>query len=97
MNTKLTNDDIQHLATISGLELTSAEADGLCDDLGAILGYFEQLKALDTTGVEPTFRVGAAKNVWRQDVAEPSSVSREQLLALAPQARQHQVEVPKVL
>jgi Asp-tRNA(Asn)/Glu-tRNA(Gln) amidotransferase C subunit len=37
------------------------------------------------------------ENVWRDDVVIADKLSREELLALSPDALDHQVKVPKVL
>jgi aspartyl-tRNA(Asn)/glutamyl-tRNA(Gln) amidotransferase subunit C len=95
--THVSRDDVQHLAQLSQLQLNPDEVDGLTADIEAILGYIEQLGELDTSGVEPTYQVTDLENIWRSDEVEASSVTREELLARAPAAEQHQVKVPKVL
>lgn len=95
--TKISRDDVQHLAQLSSLQLSDDEVDGLQADISNILGYVAQLDELDTTGVEPTYQVTDLQNVWRDDVVADSPVSREQLLALSKESIDHQVKVPKVL
>lgn len=94
--TQILRDDVLHLAQLSSLQLADDEIDSLQTDIGNILGYVEQLSELDTTGVEPTYQVSDLENVWRDDVVI-DDVSREQLLALAPEQHLNQVKVPKVL
>ena len=93
----ITTDDVRHLAQLSNLQLSDDEVDNLRGDLENILGYIEQLGELDTTGVEPTYQVTGLENVWRDDTVQDGGVSREQLLALAPEQADHSVKVPKVL
>jgi len=95
--TQITSDDVQHLAQLSSLQLTSDEASSLRDDLQNIIGYIEQLSELDTTGVEPTYQVTGLQNVWRTDVIDTYGADKEALLALAPDAEAGQIKVPKVL
>lgn len=95
--TSITTDDVQNLARLSSLQLADDEATALTQDLQNILKYVEQLGQLDTTGVEPTYQVTGLENVWREDVVETSDVTRESLLALAPEQTDNQVKVPKVL
>ncbi|MEO8691689.1 MAG: Asp-tRNA(Asn)/Glu-tRNA(Gln) amidotransferase subunit GatC [Candidatus Saccharimonas sp.] len=90
-------DDVKHLADLSGLRLADSEIGSLRDDLGNIIDYFGQLKELDTEGVEPTYQVNPLENVWRDDIVELSQISREDLLALAPESLDNSVKVPKVL
>ncbi len=94
--TKISTDDVQHLATLSSLQLADDDARALGEDLERIIGYIEQLSELDTDGVEPTYQVTGLKNIWRDDVIE-KSVGREKLLKLASESTDNQVKVPKVL
>jgi aspartyl-tRNA(Asn)/glutamyl-tRNA(Gln) amidotransferase subunit C len=95
--TQISRNDVQHLAQLSSLHLSDSELDGLQADLSNILQYVEQLGELDTAGVEPTYQVTDLENVWRDDQVAEGGVSREQLLALAPDTADNQVKVPKVL
>ena len=88
--------DVAHLASLSKITLVDDELESLTVDLENILDYIEQLKELNTDGVEPTYQVTGLQNVWRDDVIEPQ-VPREKLLALAPASRDNQMKVPKVL
>jgi aspartyl-tRNA(Asn)/glutamyl-tRNA(Gln) amidotransferase subunit C len=90
-------EEVQHLAQLSGLQLGERETESLQHDIDTILGYVQQLGTLDTSGVEPTYQVTDLENVWREDEVTDDGMSREQLLALAPDTAQHQVKVPKVL
>ena len=93
----ITTDDVRHLAQLSNLQLADDEVENLRGDLENILGYIEQLSELDTSGVEPTYQVTGLENVWRDDEVQESDVTREQLLALAPEQTDSSVKVPKVL
>ncbi|HSW77642.1 MAG TPA: Asp-tRNA(Asn)/Glu-tRNA(Gln) amidotransferase subunit GatC [Candidatus Chromulinivoraceae bacterium] len=95
--TQISRDDVQHLAQLSSLHLSDSDTDGLQQDISNILQYIEQLGELDTTGVEPTYQVTDLENVWREDQVIDDHVTREQLLALSPEAKNNQVKVPKVL
>lgn len=95
--TKVSNDDVKHLAALSALALEPDEVDSLRTDIERILGFVEQLGQLDTTGVEPTYQVTGLESVFRTDEVEHSEVSTEQLLALAPDRDGQSIKVPKVL
>lgn len=95
--TKISRDDVLHLAQLSSLQLADDEIDALQEDIGNILGYVEQLSELDTSGVEPTYQVTGLTNVWRDDEVDQSAATRKQLLALAPEQQNNSVKVPKVL
>ena len=93
----ISTDGVRHLAQLSNLQLSDDEVANLQTDLGNILNYIDQLGALDTTGIEPTYQVTGLENVWRDDVVEQTDVTREKLLGLAPDATENAVKVPQVL
>ncbi|MFZ1258248.1 MAG: Asp-tRNA(Asn)/Glu-tRNA(Gln) amidotransferase subunit GatC [Candidatus Saccharimonas sp.] len=93
----ITTNDVRHLAQLSNLQLSEDEIANLQVDLENILTYITELSQLDTTGVEPTYQVTGLTNVWRDDVVEASTATREHLLTLAPEHEQQSVKVPKVL
>lgn len=86
--------ECHQLASLARLSLDDAEADRFAGQLGTILGYIEQLRAVDTEGVAeylPPSRPGSA---LREDTAGPR-LERERALAATPDVREHQVAVPK--
>lgn len=93
----ISDDDVRGLARLSNLQLSDDEVSALRVDLGNILSYVEQLSSLDTSGVEPTYQVTGLENRWREDTVKHSEVTREALLALAPDSEDYQVKIPKVL
>lgn len=93
----ISTDDVRHLAALSNLQLSDDEVTALQLDLGNILTYIEQLGSLDTSHVEPTYQVTGLENVWRDDTVWETTVTREDLLALAPEQADQNVKVPKVL
>lgn len=95
--TAISRDDVLHLAQLSSLQLADNEVAALQQTIDDILGYVAQLGELDTAGVEPTYQVTGLENVWRDDTVQVSDVTRDQLLALAPDSNDGQVKVPKVL
>lgn len=95
--TQISRETVLHLAQLSNLQLADDEIAGLQTDLSNILGYVEQLGELDTTGVEPTYQVTDLENVWRGDSVIDYGVSRDELLARAPEQDKQQIKVPKVL
>ena len=93
----ITNDDVRHLAQLGSLQIPDVEAESLRVGIEKIINYINQLDELDTDGVEPTYQVTGLQNVWRDDEIIDSSVSRQQLLALAAEQSDNCVKVPKVL
>jgi len=80
----LTRQDVQRIADLARLELTAEELDLFTRQLGDILTYVEQIRALDTTGVAPTSQV-LNRPVDRDDLPA-DTLSREDLLLNAPDA-----------
>ena len=80
----LTRQDVQRIADLARLELTAEELDLFTRQLGDILTYVEQIRALDTTGVAPTSQM-LNRPVDRDD-APAATLSREDLLHNAPDA-----------
>ena len=95
--TQISRDDVQHLAQLSSLALSDEEVVAMQTDLSNILDYVHQLSELDTSGVEPTYQVTDLDNVWRADVVDVYGINRVDLLALAPESKDGQIKVPKVL
>lgn len=94
---KISAADVKKLATLSGLTVTDDEVASLAGEIEAIIGYVEQLDAIDTTGVEPTYQVTGLKNVTREDVLIDYGVSRADLLGNAPDSTEDSIKVPKVI
>ena len=84
---------IAHVATLSSLSLTEAEAAKMTDEIGAILKYVDELATLDTTDVPPTMHVQLERTEWRADEVLPG-VTHNEALAQAPRAAQGGFAVP---
>jgi aspartyl-tRNA(Asn)/glutamyl-tRNA(Gln) amidotransferase subunit C len=93
--------DVERVAELANLELTNDEKAGMVRDLNSVLGYFSQLNELDTTDVPPMLQVvetgqpGATASL-RPDELVPS-LSREKVLACAPDTDGVFFKVPKVI
>lgn len=88
--------DISYVAGLARIELTEAEKEKFSAQLGQILGYFEKLSKVDVEGVEPCAHAHAVYNVWRGDEEGPT-LTVEQALMNAPESRDGQIVVPKVV
>ncbi|MDA1191003.1 MAG: Asp-tRNA(Asn)/Glu-tRNA(Gln) amidotransferase subunit GatC [Candidatus Poribacteria bacterium] len=93
---KLTNAEVEYVATLARLELSDDEKERLTSELGSILEYIDQLNALDTSDVEPTSHVLPIRNVMREDVVA-DSMPREEALELAPSSDDEFFIVPRVV
>ena len=88
--------DIDYVANLARIELTSQEKEKFQGQLGDVLKYFEKLQEIDVEGVEPTAHAFPRFNVWDKDLAI-DGFSAEEALLNAPKSRNEQVVVPKVV
>ena len=85
-----------HVASLARIHLPAAERAALAGQLRRILGYVDQMRALDTTGVPPTIGLTAQTTPMREDEPRPC-LSREEALANAPDAAGPVFRVPRVI
>jgi len=78
------------------MRLNEAEIVGLEKDLNAILAYFDQLKTVDVTGVEPMIHCVEGDNLIEDDVVH-ESLPREVVLRDAPDRTEEFFRLPRVL
>lgn len=89
--------DIDYVANLARIELSDEEKAKLGGQLDDILGHFEKLNAVDVDGVEPMAHAQRVNNVWREGDLAGATYDRELLEQMAPEQRDHQVVVPKVV
>lgn len=98
--------DVERVAELASLELTSVEKAGMLRDLNSVLDYFAQLNELDTTSVPPIAQVTdllsadtepktSAQDLRADEIAP--SLSRERVLDSAPDTDGIFFKVPKVI
>lgn len=81
--------DPNHLAKLTNVVLSPAEADKLTEQFGATLDTISTLNELDTTGIEATPQVTNLHNVFRDDVIDTSRMfTQTQALANASKSYQ---------
>jgi aspartyl-tRNA(Asn)/glutamyl-tRNA(Gln) amidotransferase subunit C len=92
----LTLEEVEHIAGLARLKLTDEEKARYREQLSAILDYAARLQSLDTSGIPPTSSVLPPRTVLRADEPKPG-LTREELLANAPDTAEGQFRVPPVL
>jgi aspartyl-tRNA(Asn)/glutamyl-tRNA(Gln) amidotransferase subunit C len=92
----LTAEQVRWVAQLARLELSEADLEMMTRQLGAILDYVNQLRQVDTEGVEPLAHPLPVHNVFRADEPEPS-LAVDEALANAPERRDGFYVVPAVL
>jgi len=93
---KLSLAQVEHIAELARLSLSDEEKARYQEQLSAILDYAERLQAVDTSAIPPTATVLPLRNVMRADQVLPS-MSREDVLANAPQVEAESFRVQAVL
>jgi len=91
----ITTETVKHVAKLARLQLTEAEERLYTEQLGKILEYFDELAAIDTTGIEPMSHALPICNVMREDEVE-RSFTHDELLKNAPAIEGDFFRVPKI-
>jgi len=88
--------DVKKVAMLSRIRLTDDEAAELGPQLANIIGYVEQLSAVDTDGVEPTAHPHDAAMPLRANIVTNTN-RRKELQAPSPKIESGLYVVPKVI
>ena len=96
----LTSQDIERIANLARLELSSDESERMLSQLNGFFGIVEKMQAVDTSGIAPlSHPVAAIEDVQlrlREDIAsEPNNREANQLNA--PAVERGLFLVPKVI
>ncbi len=94
--TRLTTEEVRHLAALARVGMTDDEIETMRDEMSNILENFDVLREVDTDSVEPTGHSVDVTSVMRDDVVAESS-PREEVLANAPRREDDFVRVKAVL
>jgi aspartyl-tRNA(Asn)/glutamyl-tRNA(Gln) amidotransferase subunit C len=92
----ISRQDVEHVARLSRLALSEAELERMREQLSGILAYIDKLRALDTTGVEPTSHAVPLLNVMRDDDTRPC-LAQDAALANAPDRSDTFFRVPRII
>jgi aspartyl-tRNA(Asn)/glutamyl-tRNA(Gln) amidotransferase subunit C len=88
---------VRKMAALARLRIEPSEEERYARELDGILGYVEQLQALDIAGIEPTSQVTeGAPPALRPDEVRPSDV-RDEALKGAPDRDGDYFKVPQVV
>ena len=87
---------VKRIAHLARIDVADGELDPLADELGAIIGWVEQLGEVDTSGVEPMTSVAEVTLPRRADEVTDGGL-RDDVLANAPEHEKGFYTVPKVV
>jgi aspartyl-tRNA(Asn)/glutamyl-tRNA(Gln) amidotransferase subunit C len=93
---KLTKEEVEHIAKLSKLRLTSAENELYREQLSGILEHVEQLSKVDTDKTEITANVTGLKNITREDKIVDSHISCDDIAKNAPKFNGDSFVVPGI-
>jgi aspartyl-tRNA(Asn)/glutamyl-tRNA(Gln) amidotransferase subunit C len=92
----LSPEEVEHIADLAKLALSTDEKVLYSRQLSAILDYAARLNAIDTQDIPPTSVVLPFDTALREDEARPS-LPREDILANAPEAEDGMFQVDAVM
>ena len=93
---ELNESDLKHLERLARVELSGEARDKLRRQLGDIIEFVRRLQAMDTPGYGPKAYLGGFEPELRGDATE-ECLSRDEVLASAPDGRDGFFRVPKVI
>ena len=92
----LSREEVLRIARLARIEVGEADVERLRAELNGILALIDQMRAVDTAGVEPMSHPQALAQRLREDrVAETDQ--RERFQSVAPQVEDGLYLVPKVI
>ncbi len=96
---RLSVENVRTIAKLARLELSEDQVHQYRGQLSAVLGYMDQLRAIDTAGVEPMTHPGVGTHALEDDAPRVPSetIPVRAFLDMAPETLGQFVRVPKVL
>ncbi|MDQ3238955.1 MAG: Asp-tRNA(Asn)/Glu-tRNA(Gln) amidotransferase subunit GatC [bacterium] len=91
----LSTQQIEHIAKLSRLDLTSEQMSRYGGQLSNVLEYIKELDQVDTTGIEPTINTTGIEDRLREDILD-NSLTQEEALSNTKQHHNGYIIVPNV-
>jgi len=88
--------EVRHVARLARLELDESEILSFQGELNALIGHFEDIQTIDSSGIEPLSHAVAMQNIWSEDTVAPT-LPRDRALANAPISRAGLFVVPTII
>lgn len=92
---EISREKIEHLAKLSRLALSDSEVATYAEQIDGIVDVVSAVQNVDTSGVEPMSHPHSVETTMRRDEVVPT-LSAEQALDQAPDARDGRFVVPKI-
>ena len=92
----LSSEMLEKLAKMARIEISPSDLERFQKDLSSILGYIDDLKAVDTEGVIELSTVTGLENVTAEDKVSVTEI-REEILSNAPEIKDGYYKVKSIL
>ena len=87
---------VKHISKLARIQINDKDKESLKKDLNDILEFIDQLKNVDTKGINPLQNVNKQELKMREDIVNPNAEVSD-LLKNAPESESHFFSVPKVI
>jgi aspartyl-tRNA(Asn)/glutamyl-tRNA(Gln) amidotransferase subunit C len=92
----ISKEDVKHIADLCKLKFSDEELESFTWKLSKLLEYVDQLKEVDTKGVEPTYQVNTKIQPLREDKVG-ISLPKEEAIKNAPEEKYGYFKLLKVV
>ncbi len=92
----LNTEEVIKISKLARIELTDTEVEKFQKELSAILDFVEELKTVNTEGIEEVSQVTGLVNVQRQDKIVETDC-RDEILSQAPEIKDGYFKVKAIL
>lgn len=92
----ITREELLRVASLSKLEIDADDFEHFAEGINNVVELVEELKTVDTEGIEPTFHGNDLMDVYREDTPHLRG-DTEQLLANAPEREGNFIKVPEMI
>jgi len=99
----ISKQEVQHIAKLTRLGLTKKEIEKFQKELSSILDYFNLLKEIDVSKVEPTFHpaehfLKRKLSVTREDIEKSQKIeAKNKLVEAAPERKDRYIKTKAIL
>jgi len=94
----LSKKQVLHVANLAKLKLSGKDVNKFKKQLSEVIGYFEQLKEIDTSKTEPASQTTGLENVLRNDeINTASSLKQKDALSGTEDVHNGYFKVPAVI
>ena len=94
----ISKSEVEHIAKLARIGLTKAEIEKFQKELSPILDYFQKLKEIDVSKIEPTSHSILVENVSREDRSQKSNLKLvNKLIEAAPEKKKGHIKVKAIL